>query len=195
MSNEFSRLSRGRRAAGPGRMLKAVLADEDGDEMVLALFEKGAFFGELSLLDGKGRSATDRGGHRYELAFSRQDVIPGLLSHGGGFEVPDGALGEGHRKGIRGNYPDRPQCAGAAQAPRENLGHCPDTLVPIPEQFLGKRKNAPRQTAGSARKLYLRKLCERLFDLRRWILVVLELAIVVIGICLEIEVPMAAQVE
>jgi CRP-like cAMP-binding protein len=38
--------------------LKAVLSDEDGDEMVLARFEKGAFFGELSLLDGKGRSAT-----------------------------------------------------------------------------------------------------------------------------------------
>jgi len=38
--------------------LKAVLADEEGDEIVLAQFEKGAFFGELSLLDGKGRSAT-----------------------------------------------------------------------------------------------------------------------------------------
>jgi CRP/FNR family cyclic AMP-dependent transcriptional regulator len=38
--------------------LKAVLVDEEGDEIVLAQFEKGAFFGELSLLDGKGRSAT-----------------------------------------------------------------------------------------------------------------------------------------
>ncbi len=38
--------------------LKAVLIDDEGDEMVLARFEKGAFFGELSLLDGKGRSAT-----------------------------------------------------------------------------------------------------------------------------------------
>lgn len=38
--------------------LKAVPADKEGDEMVLALFEKGAFFGELSLLDNKGRSAT-----------------------------------------------------------------------------------------------------------------------------------------
>lgn len=38
--------------------VKAVLTDDEGDEMVLARFEKGAFFGELSLLDGKGRSAT-----------------------------------------------------------------------------------------------------------------------------------------
>jgi CRP-like cAMP-binding protein len=39
-------------------ILKAVLTDDEGDEMVLARFEKGAFFGELSLLDGKGRSAS-----------------------------------------------------------------------------------------------------------------------------------------
>jgi len=38
--------------------LKAVLLDDDGDEIVLARFEAGAFFGELSLLDGQGRSAT-----------------------------------------------------------------------------------------------------------------------------------------
>lgn len=38
--------------------LKAVLTDDEGDEIVLALFDKGAFFGELSLLDGRGRSAT-----------------------------------------------------------------------------------------------------------------------------------------
>jgi len=38
--------------------LKAVLSDDDGDEIVLARFEAGAFFGELSLLDGQGRSAT-----------------------------------------------------------------------------------------------------------------------------------------
>jgi len=38
--------------------LKAVLSDDDGGEMVLARFEPGAFFGELSLLDGQGRSAT-----------------------------------------------------------------------------------------------------------------------------------------
>jgi len=38
--------------------LKAILSDDEGDEIVLANFEKGAFFGELSLLDGKGRSAT-----------------------------------------------------------------------------------------------------------------------------------------
>jgi len=38
--------------------LKAMLSDDEGDEIVLAHFSKGAFFGELSLLDGKGRSAT-----------------------------------------------------------------------------------------------------------------------------------------
>jgi CRP-like cAMP-binding protein len=38
--------------------LKAVLTDDEGDEMVLARFQQGAFFGELSMLDGKGRSAT-----------------------------------------------------------------------------------------------------------------------------------------
>lgn len=38
--------------------LKAMLSDDEGDEIVLANFDKGAFFGEFSLLDGKGRSAT-----------------------------------------------------------------------------------------------------------------------------------------
>jgi CRP/FNR family cyclic AMP-dependent transcriptional regulator len=35
--------------------LKAVLADDEGDEIVIAQFAKGDFFGEFSLLDGKGR--------------------------------------------------------------------------------------------------------------------------------------------
>jgi len=59
--------------------LKAALADEDGDEMVLALFEKGAFFGELSLLDGKGRSATIVSDTDAELAILKKDVFLDLL--------------------------------------------------------------------------------------------------------------------
>ena len=59
--------------------LKAVLADEEGDEMVLAQFEKGAFFGELSLLDGKGRSATIVADSDSELAVLKQDVFLDLL--------------------------------------------------------------------------------------------------------------------
>ena len=59
--------------------LNAVLADEEGDEMVLAQFEKGAFFGELSLLDGKGRSATIVADKDSELAVLRQSVFLDLL--------------------------------------------------------------------------------------------------------------------
>jgi CRP/FNR family cyclic AMP-dependent transcriptional regulator len=59
--------------------LKAVLSDDEGDEMVLAEFEKGAFFGELSLLDGKGRSATIVAGQDSELAVLKQDVFLDLL--------------------------------------------------------------------------------------------------------------------
>lgn len=59
--------------------LKAVLADEEGDEMVLARFEKGAFFGELSLLDGKGRSATIIADSDAELAVLNKDVFLDLL--------------------------------------------------------------------------------------------------------------------
>jgi CRP/FNR family cyclic AMP-dependent transcriptional regulator len=60
--------------------LKAVLADEEGGEMVLALFEKGAFFGELSLLDGKGRSATIVADTDAELAILKKDVFLDLLN-------------------------------------------------------------------------------------------------------------------
>jgi len=59
--------------------LKAVLADEEGDEMVLARFEKGAFFGELSLLDGKGRSATIVADSDAELAVLNKDAFLELL--------------------------------------------------------------------------------------------------------------------
>jgi len=59
--------------------LNAVLADEEGDEMVLAQFEKGAFFGELSLLDGKGRSATIVANKDSEFAILKQSVFLDLL--------------------------------------------------------------------------------------------------------------------
>jgi CRP-like cAMP-binding protein len=59
--------------------LKAVLIDEDGGEMVLARFEKGAFFGELSLLDGKGRSATIVADTDAELSVLNRDVFFDLV--------------------------------------------------------------------------------------------------------------------
>lgn len=59
---------------------KAVLSDEEGDEMVLANFEKGAFFGELSLLDGKGRSATIVADKDSELAVLNKDVFFDLIT-------------------------------------------------------------------------------------------------------------------
>ncbi len=59
--------------------LKAVLVDEEGGEIVLAQFEKGAFFGELSLLDGKGRSATIVAENDAELSVLKKDVFFDLL--------------------------------------------------------------------------------------------------------------------
>ncbi|GAB5047358.1 Crp/Fnr family transcriptional regulator [Thermodesulfovibrio sp. TK110] len=38
--------------------VKACLLDPDGKELILNIFKKGDFFGELSLLDGRPRSAT-----------------------------------------------------------------------------------------------------------------------------------------
>ena len=59
--------------------LKAVLADEEGDEMVIAQFAKGDFFGELSLLDGKGRSATIVADKDTELSILQKDVFLDVL--------------------------------------------------------------------------------------------------------------------
>lgn len=59
--------------------LKAVLVDEEGGEIVVALFEQGAFFGELSLLDGKGRSANIVADTDAELAILKKDVFLDLL--------------------------------------------------------------------------------------------------------------------
>jgi CRP/FNR family cyclic AMP-dependent transcriptional regulator len=59
--------------------VKAVLADDEGDEIVIAQFERGAFFGELSLLDNKGRSATIVADKDSELAILRKDVFFDLL--------------------------------------------------------------------------------------------------------------------
>jgi CRP-like cAMP-binding protein len=60
--------------------LKAMLADDEGDEIVLAHFDKGAFFGELSLLDGKGRSATIVADSDSELSVLSQADFLGLLN-------------------------------------------------------------------------------------------------------------------
>ncbi|MEW6118062.1 MAG: Crp/Fnr family transcriptional regulator [Nitrospirota bacterium] len=60
--------------------LKAVLIDEDGDEIVLAHFGKGTFFGELSLLDGKGRSATIVADESSELAVLGRDAFLMILA-------------------------------------------------------------------------------------------------------------------
>lgn len=59
--------------------LKAVLADDEGGEILLAQFEKGDFFGELSLLDGKGRSATIVADTDSELAILTKDVFLDFL--------------------------------------------------------------------------------------------------------------------
>ena len=60
--------------------LKAILSDDEGDEIVLAHFGKGAFFGELSLLDGKGRSATIMADSDSELSVLNQADFLGLLN-------------------------------------------------------------------------------------------------------------------
>jgi CRP-like cAMP-binding protein len=59
--------------------VKAVLTDDEGDEIVLAQFKSGAFFGELNLLDNKGRSAPIVADEDSELAILKKDVFFDLL--------------------------------------------------------------------------------------------------------------------
>ncbi len=59
--------------------LKAVLIDEEGDEIVLAQFEPGSFFGELNLLDEKGRSATIVAEIDSELSVLKKEMFLDLL--------------------------------------------------------------------------------------------------------------------
>ncbi|MBI4823350.1 MAG: Crp/Fnr family transcriptional regulator [Nitrospirae bacterium] len=59
--------------------LKAERIDEEGAEIVLSHFEQGDFFGELSLIDAKGRSATIVAEEASELAILRRDVFLELL--------------------------------------------------------------------------------------------------------------------
>lgn len=67
--------------------LKAVLTDEEGDEIVIAHFAKGDFFGELSLLDGKGRSATIVADKDTELSTLQKDVFLDVLYKNPGIAV------------------------------------------------------------------------------------------------------------
>jgi CRP/FNR family transcriptional regulator, cyclic AMP receptor protein len=67
--------------------LKAVLVDEEGDEVVIAQFAKGDFFGELSLLDGKGRSATIVVDKEAELSVLSKDVFLDVLYKNPGIAV------------------------------------------------------------------------------------------------------------
>lgn len=60
--------------------LKAVLVDEQGSELVLAHFKAGDFFGELSLLDGKGRSATIVSAEDSELAVLKREIFLDMLT-------------------------------------------------------------------------------------------------------------------
>ncbi|MBM4137239.1 MAG: Crp/Fnr family transcriptional regulator, partial [Nitrospira sp.] len=59
--------------------LKAVLEGVHGNEIVISQFEKGSFFGEFSLLDGKGRSATIVADDSSEIAILERDVFLDLL--------------------------------------------------------------------------------------------------------------------
>ncbi len=59
--------------------LKATLADEEGDEIMLSSFKAGDFFGELSLIDGRGRSATIAAEEDSDLAVLKRDLFLDLL--------------------------------------------------------------------------------------------------------------------
>ena len=55
--------------------VRASLVNEDGEELVLAAFNKGDFFGEMSLLDGKPRSATMTATEYATLGVLRRDTF------------------------------------------------------------------------------------------------------------------------
>lgn len=61
--------------------LKAVLIDTEGEEMVLARFKAGDFFGELSLIDGKGRSATIVADEDSSLAVLKRKDFMGFIAN------------------------------------------------------------------------------------------------------------------
>lgn len=75
------------RKGDPGDGLYGVLAGRivvtvesvDGKELILNMFGPGEFFGEIALLDGKGRTATATAREASELLFlSRADFLPFL---------------------------------------------------------------------------------------------------------------------
>ncbi|MCL4457343.1 MAG: Crp/Fnr family transcriptional regulator [Nitrospirae bacterium] len=55
--------------------VRASLVNEDGEKLVLAAFNKGDFFGEMSLLDGKPRSATMTATEYATLGVLRRDTF------------------------------------------------------------------------------------------------------------------------
>jgi CRP-like cAMP-binding protein len=74
----------------PGDGLYGVLAGRivvtvesvDGKELILNMFGPGEFFGEIALLDGKGRTATATAREASELLFlSRANFLPFLRQH------------------------------------------------------------------------------------------------------------------
>ncbi|MCX7793671.1 MAG: Crp/Fnr family transcriptional regulator [Thermodesulfovibrionales bacterium] len=59
--------------------VKASLLNEEGDELTLAEFKKGDFFGEMSLIDGKPRSATVTALEDSELAILTRERFIDVL--------------------------------------------------------------------------------------------------------------------
>lgn len=55
--------------------VRASLVNEDGEELILTAFNKGDFFGEMSLLDGKPRSATMTATEDTTLGVLRRDTF------------------------------------------------------------------------------------------------------------------------
>ena len=59
--------------------VKATLTGDDGNEVVLCFFNDGDFFGEMSLFDNQGRSATVTAETDCEMAVLERDKFIGLL--------------------------------------------------------------------------------------------------------------------